>query len=128
MTCRRGWSTAPQYRTRKLIMKLVNIQEVADLMCSSVSTIRRRISDARKGLSTFPQPIFGSKKKALWRQDDILTWNEALPDTPNVPYETPATKQRHLKIIHNELLEKYGINVAGKGRGGDTVTSGGDDV
>jgi len=49
-------------------------------------------------------------------------------NTPNVPYETPATKQRHLKIIHNELLEKYGINVAGKGRGGDTVTSGGDDV
>ena len=38
-------------------------------------------------------------------------WNEALSDTPNVPYETPAVRNRRLQIIHNELWEKFGIKV-----------------
>jgi len=91
-------------------MKLVNIGEVADLMRSSVSTIRRRLAAARSGESSFPLPIFGNKKKALWRQDDILTWNESLPDTPNVPNDTPATRQRRIEITRNQLRE-LGIKI-----------------
>ena len=100
------------------MMSLLTIQEVSQITRCSVSTIRRRISDARAGKSSFPLPIHGDKKRGLWRADDIELWNESpQPNTPNVPYETPATKQRHLKIIHNELLERYGINVGSSDKG-----------
>jgi predicted DNA-binding transcriptional regulator AlpA len=100
-------------------MKLVNIEDVAILMGCSVPTIRRRMADARAGKSSFPLPIHGSRKRGLWRKDDIEMWSEASPDTPSVPCETPATRQRHLKIIHNELREKFGVEINGKGNEGN---------
>jgi predicted DNA-binding transcriptional regulator AlpA len=95
-------------------MNLVNIKEAASIMRCSVSTIDRRTADARAGKSSFPLPIHGNRKRRLWRKDDIEMWNEALPDIPNVPCETPATRQRHLKSIHNELREKFGITIGDK--------------
>jgi len=109
-------------------MKLVNIQEVSSITRCSISTIRRRIADSRKGLSTFPLPIHGGRKKGLWRQDDVLMWNEALPDTPKVPYiESPTVRNLRLINVHNRLLE-YGIKIDSGDKGVDAVTGEGDDA
>ena len=100
------------------MMTLLTIEEVSSITRCSVSTVRRRIADARKGLSTFPLSIHGDRKRGLWRLDDIELWNESpSPDMPNVPYDTPTTRQRRLKAIHNELLEKYNIKVGDGNQG-----------
>ena len=64
-------------------MQLLNIQDVADVMRISVSTVRRRVTDARKGKSSFVLPIHGKGKKCMWRADAVLMWNEDVPEVPH---------------------------------------------
>ena len=89
-------------------MKLLTIEEVASITRCSVSTIRRRIAETRRGQSTFPLPIHGFHKRGLWRQDDIELWQETPP--PNVPYiESPAIKNKRLEIARNRLRKEFGL-------------------
>ena len=69
-------------------MKLLTIQEVADIMRISVSTVRRRVTDARKGKSSFVLPIHGKGKKCLWRADTVLMWNEEVAEVHHCPKNT----------------------------------------
>jgi len=78
-------------------MKLLSITQLSNAMSLSVSTVRRRVTAARKGKSTFPLPIHGKGKKCLWRADDVLTWNEEAAVVPHI--------ENHAAI--NPLLEKY---------------------
>lgn len=92
-------------------MRLLTIDEVAQSMRCSVSTIRRRLNAAREGKSTFPLPIHGDNKRGLWREEDVETWQESKPELPQI--ESPAIKDRRLKIIHHQL-EQLGIKFDGK--------------
>ena len=60
-------------------MKLLTIQEVAELLEFSIPTIRRYIAKARRGKSRFPLPFTPAKAQARWRLEDIENWNENLP-------------------------------------------------
>ena len=96
----------------RLRKKLLNIQEVADELQVSVSTIRRRIAESRKGLSTFPASVFGQNRKGLWRKEDIEIWCENTPSVPNVPHvESPAAVKARLKAVRNDLLREFGIDL-----------------
>jgi predicted DNA-binding transcriptional regulator AlpA len=55
---------------------LFTIQEVCRYYGLSEQTIRRRIKEARAGNSSFPSPIFGYGRKALWHREDIENWSE----------------------------------------------------
>ena len=61
---------------------LFNIQEVCQFYGLSEQTIRRRIKESKQGRSTFPKPIFGYCRKALWRREDIESWTESEPCKP----------------------------------------------
>ena len=60
-------------------IEFVNIQEVCEYYGLSEQTIRRRIKEAKKGRSSFPKPIFGYGRKALWRRSEIENWTETEP-------------------------------------------------
>jgi predicted DNA-binding transcriptional regulator AlpA len=59
---------------------LLTIQEVCQFYGLSEQTIRRRIRESRKGIGSFPRPIFGYGRKALWHREDIENWQEKLPE------------------------------------------------
>ena len=58
---------------------LFKIQEVAQYFGLSVQSIRRRIKEAKQNKSSFPRPVFGYNRKALWRRPEIESWNELEP-------------------------------------------------
>ena len=58
---------------------LFTIQEVCQYYGLSEQTIRRRIRESREGAGSFPRPIFGYGRKALWRRSDIENWSETEP-------------------------------------------------
>ena len=58
---------------------LLNIQEVCKFYGLSIQTIRRRIREAKQGTGSFPAPIFGYGRKALWHKTDIENWKESEP-------------------------------------------------
>jgi excisionase family DNA binding protein len=55
---------------------LFTIDDVCRYFGLSKQTIRRRIREAKLGKSTFPRPVFGYGRKALWRAKDITAWTE----------------------------------------------------
>ena len=55
---------------------LMNIQDVCRYYNLSEQTIRRRIREAKQGVSRFPTPIFGYGRKALWHRKDIEDYRE----------------------------------------------------
>lgn len=59
---------------------LLSIQEICQYYGLSEQTIRRRIKEAKAGRSSFPRPIFGYGKKALWHKGDIENWKETEPE------------------------------------------------
>jgi predicted DNA-binding transcriptional regulator AlpA len=62
---------------------LFTIQEVCQYYGLSEQTIRRRIKDSKQGIGTFPCPIFGYGRKALWKKSDIESWSESMPNNNN---------------------------------------------
>ena len=59
---------------------LLTIQEVYQFYGLSEQTIRRRIRESREGIGSFPRPIFGYGRKALWHRADIENWQETEPE------------------------------------------------
>ena len=55
---------------------LLNFKEVCEFYGLSEQTIRRRIKESKEGTGTFPRPVFGHKRKALWYLTDLEDWRE----------------------------------------------------
>jgi len=58
---------------------LLTVQEVAQFYGVSTQTIQRRVRESREGKGTFPRPIFGYGRKALWHRRDIENFTETEP-------------------------------------------------
>ena len=80
----------------------------------SESTLRRLISDSRKGIGDFPKPITGFKRKLLFHPDDIERWLRSQQQpTPVAKFESPTKHQRrHIAAL--ERLRSKGVKVATK--------------
>ena len=59
---------------------LLTVEEVAQFYGVSTQTIRRRLQDSREGRGSFPAPVFGFKKKALFHRTEIENWKESEPE------------------------------------------------
>ena len=53
---------------------LLTIRDLIPLLQVSEPTIRRWVSESRKGIGTFPKPINGAKRKLLFNPVEIETW------------------------------------------------------
>ena len=71
--------------------EILLINEVAERLRVSPSTVNRWLSQARKGESTFPLPISVGGGKGRWLLSDIERWLES---QSIVTMPTPARKQR----------------------------------
>ena len=58
----------------------MNFKEVCVYFGLSPSTVRRILIRLKQGVSTFPMPVTGWKRKALWRREEIENWQEAAVD------------------------------------------------
>jgi predicted DNA-binding transcriptional regulator AlpA len=89
-------------------MQVIKINEVAQLLRCSIPTIRRRLSEARRGECRFPLPLNRPCGQNLWKLEDIENWTE------NPPKE-PAKKTRHQAMVQRRSeavgLERHGISV-----------------
>ena len=56
---------------------LFTIQDVCKFFRLSEQTIRRRIKESKEGRGSFPRPVFGYGRKALWHREDIMNYREA---------------------------------------------------
>ena len=63
--------------------ELFTIEEVCQYYGLSEQTIRRRIKDSKQGIGTFPRPIFGYGRKALWKRSEIESWSESMENNNN---------------------------------------------
>ena len=59
---------------------LLTIQDLCNFYGLSEQTIRRRIRESREGAGSFPRPVFGYGRKALWHRNDIISWRETKPE------------------------------------------------
>jgi len=88
-------------------MQVIKINEVAQLLRCSIPTIRRRLSEARRGECRFPLPLNRPCGQNLWKLEDIENWTE------NPPKE-PAKKTRHQAMVQRRSeavgLERHGIS------------------
>ena len=62
--------------------KILLIEEVAAWMRVSVSTIRRWLSESRKGCGGFPLTFSPPGSKLLWRECDIKQYIESQNSSP----------------------------------------------
>lgn len=69
-------------------MKLLTVQEVANVFRVSISTIRRRVASARNGASKFPMPIFQKGHTLRFMADEITEYRENVPEIPHCPNNT----------------------------------------
>lgn len=76
----------------------------------SESTLRRLISDSRKGIGDFPKPITGFKRKLLFNPDDIERWMRSQQSTPVAKVESETQRQRRHKTAM-KALERKGVRV-----------------
>ena len=56
---------------------LLSVEEVAAFFGLSVQSIRRRLQESKQGKSSFPSPIFGYGRKALFHRAEIEGWKES---------------------------------------------------
>ena len=79
----------------------------------SESTLRRLISDSRKGIGDFPKPITGFKRKMLFNSDDIQRWMSSQQQQPSSveKVESETQRQRRHKTALASLRAK-GVKVA----------------
>ena len=93
--------------------EILLINEVAERLRVSQSTVRRWLEQARKGESTFPLPISAIGGKGRWLAESIDQWvtSQAIAVTP-VP-TTARTKRRNAKAhaqrqaVTDRALAKY---------------------
>jgi predicted DNA-binding transcriptional regulator AlpA len=101
------------YQAMKPI-ELLNISETADLLRTSVPTIRWRLCQSRKEQDDFPKPVTGFKKRCLWLRSDVERYilqcsernNPVRPKQPRQGQHTPETMA---------MLEKFGMPLSDDG-------------
>jgi predicted DNA-binding transcriptional regulator AlpA len=91
--------------------EILLINEVAERLRVSTSTVNRWLGQARKGESTFPLPISVGGGKGRWLLSDIERW---LASQSIVTMPTPAKTKRRNAAAHqrrqeatDRALEKY---------------------
>jgi len=55
---------------------LMTVPEVAAFYGLSTQTIRRRVKEAKEKRGSFPSPVFGYQKKALFHRSEVESWKE----------------------------------------------------
>jgi excisionase family DNA binding protein len=55
---------------------LLTVQEVAQFYGVSVQSIRRRIKESKENRGSFPSPVFGYGRKALFHRKEVEQWKE----------------------------------------------------
>jgi hypothetical protein len=95
--------------------KLLTFQDLLSEIPASESTLRREISNSRKGIGNFPLPISESKRKLLFHPDDIERWmNSHRQSPPSIAkVESETQRQRRYKIAM-KALEQKGVKTAKK--------------
>ena len=81
--------------------KLLTLRDLVLVLNISEATLRRRITESRKGIGDFPKPISGFKRKLLFNPDDIERWAGC---RQRAPPEFEPTSQRTKR--HNAALER----------------------
>jgi len=75
--------------------EILLINEVAERLRVSTSTVNRWLGESRKGIGNFPQPISAFGGKLRWTRDSIEAYIASLE---SVAMPTPArTKRRNAK-------------------------------
>jgi predicted DNA-binding transcriptional regulator AlpA len=89
-------------------MQVLKINEVADLLRCSVPTIRRWLSEARRGERLFPLPLNQPRCQNLWRLEDIENWTENPDKAPRKKSGHQVMVQRRSEVVG---LSRHDINV-----------------
>ena len=94
-------------------MQILKINEVAKMLRCSVPTIRRWLSEARRGERRFPLPLNQPGSQNLWRLEDIENWTEnpAKPNHDNVPSRNPIFQAKIRHRSEDIGLKRHGIIV-----------------
>jgi len=100
--------------------KPLTFQNLLSDISYSESTLRRLISDSRKGIGDFPKPITGFKRKLLFNPDDIQRWmSSQQQSTPDTKVESPTQLSKRHSAAMNRLSAR-GVHVPNsKPRGGE---------
>ena len=89
---------------------LLTIPDLVVLLRVSEPTLRRWLSESRKGIGNFPKPVNGFKRKLLWNPAAIERWvafqNSANPQPP-IPESPSERKKRHSAAL--KLLKQKGV-------------------
>ena len=91
------------------MMQVLKINEVAELLRCSVPTIRRWLSESRRGERQFPLPLNQPRSQNLWRLEDIENWNENPEKTPKIKSNHQMKVQRRSEVVG---LNRHGIDVS----------------
>jgi predicted DNA-binding transcriptional regulator AlpA len=95
------------------VKKPLTFQNLLSDIPVSEATLRRLISDGRKGIGNFPLPITGSKRKLLFNPDDIERWmNSHRQSPPDAKVEESATQRSKRHAAAMKRLESKGVRVA----------------
>ena len=92
--------------------KLLTLRDLMLILNLSEATLRRRISESRKGIGNFPKPVCGSKCKLLFNPDEVELWAGC---QQRAPPEIESASQRTKR--HNAALERLrsrGVKIAPK--------------
>jgi transposase len=90
---------------------LLTIKDLQDFFRVSEPTIRRWLSEARKGEGNFPKPVNGFKRKLLFRPADVERW--AGCEQQQAPVRVESAKSREKR--HNAAMKRLqtkGVSVA----------------
>ena len=93
---------------------LWTLRQVCDYLKLSECSVRRRIAEARRGVSTFPLPVQGKKReKLLFDPIALRRWVEAQQVTPQptIPIN-PVTRKQQDKDYHTRQQKAASILAA----------------
>jgi ppGpp synthetase/RelA/SpoT-type nucleotidyltranferase len=90
---------------------LLTIQDLIPILRVSEPTLRRWLSESRKGTGNFPMPINGFKRKLLFHPDEIDRWMGCRQQsTPVAKIESASQRaKRHTAAL--DRLRQKGVNV-----------------
>lgn len=78
--------------------RLLTFQNLLAILPISEATLRRRISESRRGIGNFPKSVNRPGRKLLFRPEDVELWvasqNSADPQPP-IPESTRERAKRH---------------------------------
>ena len=94
--------------------KLLTLRDLMLILNLSEATLRRRISESRKGIGNFPKPVCGSNRKLLFNPDEIELWAGCCQQpVPIAKIESSAQRsKRHTAALAS--LRSKGVKVAPK--------------